>query len=57
MLMGVGWTVEFQSEVKVRSQYDKIEFVEQVKIEPSPGLARIMSGSHHARAHLAAQKW
>ena len=39
MLMGVGWTVEFQSEVKVRSQYDKIEFVEQVKIEPSHEIA------------------
>ena len=35
MLMGVGWTEEFQSEVKMRSHYDKVEFLEQVKIEPS----------------------
>ena len=53
MFMGVGWTEEFQSEVRIRSEYEKVPFVEQMRIEPCEDIVqegksnKVLVGSYY----------
>ena len=55
MFMGVGWTEEFQSEVRIRSEYEKVPFVEQMRIEPCEDIVqegksnKVLVGSYYLR--------